>query len=84
MAATETTTTTTITVKLPKDVQRDLAALARRTGRTEVEVVLDAVERHLATESQPRPKAIGIYSDPDVTGENYEDWLAANWKPDLE
>lgn len=82
MAAT--TTTSTITIKLPQDVRRDLDALAQRTGRTEAEVVLDAVERHLAAEARPRPKAIGVYSDPEVTGENHEDWLAANWKPDWE
>jgi hypothetical protein len=74
----------TTTIELPPDVKRELEALARRTGRTEAELIVEAVERHLQAEQRPRPKAIGVYSDPEVTGENYEDWLATNWKPDWE
>jgi hypothetical protein len=72
------------TVELPPDVKRDLEDLARRSGRTEAEIVVEAVERHLAAVARPRPQAIGVYDDPEVTGENYEEWLAANWKSDRE
>lgn len=74
----------TTAIKLPPDVQLKLEALARRTGQAEAEIILEAVEHRLQAEPWPRPKAIGIYSDPEVTSENLEDWLAANWKPDWE
>jgi hypothetical protein len=66
------------------EVQRELEALARRTGRPEAEIVREAVERHLAAVVRPRPQAIGVYNDPEVTGENYEGWFAANWNSDRE
>jgi len=52
-------------LELPPDVQRELEALARRTGRTEAEVIVEAVERHLQAEQRLRSKAIGIYGDPE-------------------
>jgi hypothetical protein len=74
----------TTTIHLPQAVQDELSAVARRTGRSEAEIIVEAVEHHLREAHRPRPKAVGIYDDPEVTGENYEEWLAANWSPDRE
>ena len=72
----------TTTIELPPDVQRELEALARRTGRTEAEVIIEAVERHLQAEQRPRPKSFGIAEDPELSGTDSEDWLKANWRPE--
>ena len=72
----------TTTIELPPDVQRELEALARRTGRTEAEVIIEAVERHLQAEQRPHPKSFGIAEDPELSGADSEDWLKANWRPE--
>jgi predicted transcriptional regulator len=72
------------TIQLPPDVQRELKALADRTGRSEAEIVLEAVEHFLASRRRPRLHSLGSVSDPDVTSENLDEWLAANWKPNWE
>ena len=78
----------TTTIELPPDMQRDLEALARRTGRTEAELIVEAVERrlvderHLPAGKRPLPRSIGVVSAPDVSGADYEAWLKATWHPE--
>jgi len=71
-------------IELPPNLKLGLEDLARETGQTEVEIILEAVERHLQAKRHLLPRSVGMMSDPEVTGENLEDWLAANWKPDWE
>ncbi|HVL64519.1 MAG TPA: CopG family transcriptional regulator [Actinomycetota bacterium] len=43
------------TVYLPAPLKRRLTALAKRLGRSEAELVRDAIERHLDEAPGPRP-----------------------------
>ncbi len=70
------------TIELPPDVQRKLEALARRTGRTEAEVIVEAIDRYLQGQRRPRPKSFGIAEHPKLSGAESEDWLKANWRPE--
>lgn len=70
------------TLYLTEDIQRGLKETARRTGRSEAELVREALTLYLGQQARPWPKSIGIVSDPELSGADSEDWLRANWKPD--
>jgi len=67
------------TVYLSDEQHRELRALARRTGKPQAELIREAVAGLL--ERQPRPKLsfIGIAEDHELTGEESEAWLEAEW-----
>lgn len=54
------------TVYLPASLKRRLAALARRLGRSEAQLVRDAVERLVEQERGPRPR-LPLFSSGDPT-----------------
>ncbi|MEZ5457934.1 MAG: ribbon-helix-helix protein, CopG family [Steroidobacteraceae bacterium] len=66
--------TSAITIRLDPDLERQLAKVARRTGRTRSEVVRDAVKRQLALAQfqdlrrriMPLAEARGYLTDEDV------------------
>lgn len=66
--------TSAITIRLEVDLERKLAQVARRTGRTRSEVVRDAVKRQLALAQfqdlrrriMPLAEARGYLTDEDV------------------
>jgi predicted transcriptional regulator len=66
--------TSALTIRLDPDLERQLARIARRTGRSRSEVVRDAVRRQLALEQfddlrrriMPLAEACGYLTDEDV------------------
>lgn len=71
------------TLYLTDDLQRALRDVARRSGRSQAEVVREALEAFVLLQSpRPFPRSIGAGSDPDLNAEDTEDWLRANWHPD--
>jgi len=69
------------TLYLPDTTRRRLRELAKRTGRRQSDLVRQALERYLATESSPLPASVGSGDDAEVSGRESEDWLRANWRP---
>mgnify|MGYP003857105693 CR=1 FL=1 len=57
------------TLYLPKSLKRLLELKARREGRSQAELVREALERYLAS---PSPKSLGIGEDTGVTGRTAE------------
>jgi metal-responsive CopG/Arc/MetJ family transcriptional regulator len=65
---------TTLTVSLPEEVARELAALVRRSGKSRSQVVQDALRRQIAIERfrdlrerlVPKGGAAGFHTDEDV------------------
>jgi len=63
-----------ITIRLEKDLERRLAEIVRRTGRTRSEIVREALRRQLAVmafddlreRSMPFAEASGFLTDEDV------------------
>lgn len=68
------------TLYLSADIERRLRDAARRTRRPQAELIREALYQYLENEV-PTSSWIGSIDDWDVTGENSEDWLRANWRP---
>jgi metal-responsive CopG/Arc/MetJ family transcriptional regulator len=52
------------TVYLPETLKRRLAQAAHRRGQPEAELIRQAIERLLAEEARPRPRALFHGADP--------------------
>ena len=72
----------TTAIELPPDLQAALEDFARRSGRTEVEVVREAIEKLLQAQRRPRPRSFGMGDDSELNGVDTEGWLKANWRPE--
>jgi len=71
------------TVYLPTEIKLSIKASAKRQGATEAQVIREALAVYLAAEPCELPSIFSSAStDGSVNSENYEDWLAENWKPD--
>jgi len=68
------------TLYLPSDLQRSLLATARREGRSQAEIIRDALQAYLTNRAPVRLKSIGAGSDDEVSGATSEEWLRKNWK----
>ncbi len=67
------------TLYLSRSLQARLRESARLTGRSQAEVVRDALERHLEEQPLPRLGVIGIGDDPELDARDSEAWLAREW-----
>jgi hypothetical protein len=70
------------TLYLPRDLLARYAALSRRQQRSEAEIMREALEAYVHDEDQPLPSWVGKLDDDEVTSENFDEWLRANWKPE--
>ena len=67
------------TLYLPDDLQRALRAEARRSGRSQAELVREAVRSYLEARPRPRVRSLGAGEDAEVSGRESERWLAREW-----
>ena len=65
---------------LSVETKRQLALAARRLGKTQTELVNEALTKYLATLDQPRFAFIGSGEDTVVTARTSEAWLRKHWK----
>lgn len=70
------------TLDVPIVLHRKLEAVAARTGRPETALIVETLDLFLARWRRPMPRSIGSFGDPDLRGEDVEDWLRANWHPE--
>ncbi len=68
------------TLYLPDEIQRSLAATAKREGRSQAEIVRTALEVYFAERGPVRLRSIGAGSDNEVSGATSEEWLRKSWK----
>ena len=69
-------------ISLPADVRGALTEEADRTGRSEAELILEALRAYLGRQDRSLPHSFGMDADPELSGADSEDWLRANWRPD--
>ena len=70
------------TLYLTPELQRELAAVARREGRPQAAIVRDALERYLVAAPKGPPRSIGLVDDcPDdgVEASNIKTWMRERW-----
>ena len=67
------------TLYLSGELQRSLAARARREGRPQAEIVREALAAYFSTDAPVRLRSVASGSDDVVTGATSETWLRENW-----
>jgi len=68
----------TTTVYLPRDLHRALKSVAATTGRSQAELIREAITIFAAGHERPWPRTIGIVSSGWVQAAELEDWLNEN------
>jgi len=69
------------TLYLPLELQQALRHAARRSHRSQAELVREAIRDYLSEERVPLPRSIGVVSDGSLNSEDVDDWLRENWDP---
>ena len=65
---------------LSVQTKRQLAQAAKRLGRSQTQLVNDALTEYLAYLEKPKFAFIGAGADTVVTGRTSESWLRKNWR----
>lgn len=69
------------TLYLPTQLHRALRELSRRTGRTQAEVMREALQAYVQGQERPPLRSLGLGENTELHGADTEDWLEANWRP---
>jgi predicted transcriptional regulator len=48
------------TVQLPDQIEHSLSQLAQRMGRSEAELIQEAIEQYLTRQTRPLPRSVGM------------------------
>lgn len=71
------------TLYLPDSLHDALQALAKRTGRSQADMIREALGAYLAQQEEQRvlPRSVGAVCVPEVQAADAEEWLAEHWRP---
>jgi len=70
------------TLYLPSELQASLRAAARRTGRSQAQLIREAIETYVAGQERPRPRSIGIVADGSLDAADAKRWVHERWAAD--
>jgi hypothetical protein len=70
------------TVYFPEDLRNKVAALSRQSGRSQAQILREAVQAYVDREYRPTLKSLGLGDNPDVSATDTDEWLRENWRPD--
>jgi len=70
------------TLELPPELSEELARRVATTGRSESDLIIEALLAYLRMTDENWPRSIGMGDDPEINAAEYEDWLKANWRPE--
>jgi predicted DNA-binding protein len=62
------------------ETKRQLEQVARRLGKTQTELVNEALSQYLFSLEKPKFAFIGAGEDTVVTARNSEEWVRKHWK----
>jgi hypothetical protein len=68
-----------MTLYLTDDMHRGLKDAARRTGKSEAQMIRESVAAYLADQPRSYPRSIGIASSGRIPAETAKDWIHAQW-----
>jgi predicted DNA-binding protein len=69
------------TLYLPEELHRRIQQLSDRTGRSQAEIIREALQRFVDEQGKPRLRSLGAGHSREITGKNARDWLRENWHP---
>lgn len=69
------------TLYLPTEMRAALRALARRTGRSQADLMREAIDGYIERQEPPLPRSLGLGDNTSFQAKDTEDWLAANFRP---
>jgi len=67
------------TLYLPTELRRALKETARREGKSQAELIREALSAYLARRKKPRLRSLGVGEDPELSGRASEKWLEEAW-----
>lgn len=67
------------TLYLPTELQRLLRDMAKATGRSQAQLIREALDAYLEKSERPRPRSLGIGEDDRLAGRDSEKWLTHEW-----
>lgn len=70
------------TVYFPSELANALRKKARRTGRSQAELIRSALADSLKDEIAEMPRSFGIAESGRIGARHIEEWLDENWKRD--
>lgn len=70
------------TVYLPMELRARLKAAAHQEGRSQAELIREALHDRFEQHERPILRSTGIASDPGFNSENIDEWLTENWHPE--
>jgi metal-responsive CopG/Arc/MetJ family transcriptional regulator len=70
------------TIELPSALYDFIVRLSQEAGRSESDLILDALYAYLRERDESWPRSIGMVEDAELSGADIEDWLKANWRPE--
>jgi predicted transcriptional regulator len=73
---------TKTTLYLPDELLLTFRSLARRTGRSQAELMREALQGYAADQTPLRLRSVGIAKHASIHGDEVEAWLEANYHPD--
>jgi len=68
-----------LTIRLPLKLHRVLKEAARREGKSQAELIREALSLYPAGRGEPRPRSLGAGEDPELSGRALEKWLEEAW-----
>lgn len=67
------------TLYLPSDLHRALKEAARQEGKSQAELVREALAAYLAKRKKPELRSLGVAEDEELSGRESEAWLGKAW-----
>ena len=68
------------TLYLPEGLAASLKDAAKRTGRSQADIIRDALEGYLAGQPRPQPRSVAKGKDAELSARDSEAWLEQNWQ----
>lgn len=72
---------TKTTIYIPDEVQAAIKGMAHREGRSQSELIREALSQYVEAHPRPQPKSIGIASNASVSGRDVKE-LREEWARD--
>ncbi|MBI5813277.1 MAG: CopG family transcriptional regulator [Deinococcota bacterium] len=67
------------TLYLPPELHRALKHVAKQDGKSQAELIREALAAYLAQRERPRLRSLGVAGDEELSGRESEAWLEKAW-----